>query len=161
MFGIGKKPRPSIPTVRFDRSRVTEEVKDDLWAAVQEFEDLPLGEEQSIYVAALEGISRGRDLAFIVSAITDLGVPQRRATEIARYLTNRSMSIMDTVRLVGLGIANARWLWSSACGVEGHKEADGRTYAPGSGLKIAGRTTFPGREFGCSCVGNAVVPGID
>lgn len=161
MFGIGKRHQPSIPTVRFDRSRVTETVKADLWTSIREFEDLPLGEERSIYEAALEGISRGRDLAFIAKAMTDRGMPQRRAGEIARYLTNRAMSIMDTDRLTTLGITKARWLWSGACGVEGHEAANGKTYDPRSGLKIAGRTTVPGRQPGCSCVGNAVVPGFD
>lgn len=161
MFGTGKNHRPSIPTVRFDRSRVTEAVKADLWAAVQEYDDLPLGEEGAIYEAALEGIARGRDLVFIARAMTERGISERRAGEISRYLANRAMSLIDSDRLVALGIAEARWLWSGACDVEGHKAANGRTYDPRSGLKIAGRTTIPGREPACSCVGNAVVRGFD
>jgi hypothetical protein len=161
MFGTGKDPCPSIPKVRFDRSRVTEAVKADLWTAVQEYEDLPLGEERAIYEAALEGISRGRDLAFIAKAMTDRGVSQRRAGEISRYLTNRAMSIMDRDRLMALCITEARWLWSGACDVDGHKAATGKTYDPRSGLKIARRRTIPGREPGCSCVGIPMVPGFD
>lgn len=161
MFGIGKKHRSSIPTVRFDRTRVTEAVKADLWTTVQEYEDLPVGEERAIYEAALEGISRGRDLGFITKAMTVRGMPQRRAGEIAHHLTNRAMGFIDTERMATLGITEARWLWSGACGVEGHKAANGKMYDPQSGVKIGGRTTVPGREPGCSCVGNPVVPGFD
>jgi hypothetical protein len=161
MLGFRKKRSITIRTVRFDAARVTEQVRADLWAAVLEFEDLPLGEERSIYEAALEGISRGRDLSTIAKAMIDRGMSRGRASQVSGYLANRATSMMDAAEMVRLGLERASWMWSGACTLERHQEANNEAYNPASGLLIAGRSTWPGREFGCSCVSRAIVPGFD
>jgi hypothetical protein len=116
---IGKKGRParSLPTVKFDASRVTQDVQDDLKATIRALSDI--GEEhfQAVYDAALESIKRGRDLGMLCRAISDLKLPgmtKARAADIARLLNNRATTLMTTQRQLDAGITRARWLYSGA-----------------------------------------------
>lgn len=159
-FTRGSAGKPSIPTVRFDPSRVTEAVRTDLRASLDEYEDLPVGKEQAIYDAALFSISRGGDLHSLCVMLIGMGVTKARAAQIARHFNFRASSIMAAEQQIKLGI-KAKWLWSGACIVEGHQAANGKTYDPRSGLKVGGYRTYPGRDHGCSCVANSVIPGFD
>jgi hypothetical protein len=163
-----------IPTVRFDASLVTESVKADLWKTIQEFEDLPAGEERAIYEAALLSISRGRDLYVLSVALVDMGVAKERAADIALMLNNRASSIMEADRKVALGITHAQWTYAGAPCFSGrspaaadrrrdaaHKAANGKLYPLATGMLIDGRHIHPGREPGCKCVSIVVVPGFD
>ena len=176
MFGFGKTKdgKPTLPTVRFDASRVTHAVRADLRERINEFEDLPYGEEQTIYDAALAAVTKGGALDILASTLTGMGVPSGRAAEIARYLCFRASEIMNVERSVALGLTEAKWSYSGApcystntptpaqCRQDAtHKAANGRRYPIPTGMLIDGRRTHPGMEPGCKCVSVAVIPGFD
>ena len=168
----GKKP--ALPTVAFDASRVTDGIKADLWAKVQELEDLPNGQQEAVYEAALRSVSRGRDLHVLAKALTEIGVPSARASEIAFYLNNRATSMMNIDRMLSVGITEAKWLYSGApcyCKYpptdadlrrdEAHKAANGNRFPLAKGLQTNDGWAYPGRELGCKCIANGIVPGFD
>ena len=176
MFGLGKSKdrQRTLPTVRFDPSRVTDAVKNDLWDRVQEFEDMPYGQEQAIYDAALASIVKGGALPILAGALTAMGVQRERATEISRYLWFRASAIMNVERMVALGLKEAKWRHSGApCYTRvtptqaqlhmdaAHKMADGKCYPILKGMLIDGRRTHPGMDPGCRCLSMAIVPGFD
>jgi hypothetical protein len=163
-----------LPTVRFDPQQVTETVKADLWANVQEFDDLPLGHEAEVYETALSSIQRGRDLYILSTHLIQLGVPKKRAFEISRYLNNRATSLMLIENWLKLGIDRANWLYSGAPCRSGrfptetdrqrdnaHKSANGTSYQISNGMMVNGKWTHPGREPGCKCVALPIIPGFD
>ena len=165
---------PTLPTVKFDASRVTEAVKADLWTSIQEFEDLPVGEEEAIYEAALRSISKGRALNILSDALIGVEVPKARAAEIAILLNNRATAMMAADRQLALGITEGIWRYSGAPCLSGrpqsdadrrrdqaHKAADGKRYRLAQGLLIEGRLTHPGREPGCKCFSKPIIRGFD
>jgi hypothetical protein len=94
---------------------------------------------------------------------------------VALSLNNRASSLMQVDQQSALGITEAKWLYSGApCFVSKHpapadelrrdaehKAANGKRYPLNEGLMIGGRLTYPGREAGCKCVANPVVPGFN
>lgn len=165
---------PTLPTVKFDASRVTDAVKADLWESIQEFDDLPVGEGEAIYQAALCSISKGRALNILSDALTGIEVPKARAAEIAILLNNRATAMMDADRQLALGITEGIWLYSGAPCCSGrlqndadrrrddaHKAANGKRYLLAQGLLIEGRLTYPGREQGCKCSSKPIIRGFD
>lgn len=176
MFSWGSKPGKSettLPTVRFDRSRVTEAVKADLWATIQEFNDLPYGEELAVYEAALRSIIAGHSLNIICDALVAMGVDRGRSAEISRYLNSRASSLMDAERLLKLGFTESEWLYSgAACYPPGepsdadryrdaaHKKVSGKRYPTAKGMLINGHRTHPGRDPECKCIAGPVIPGM-
>jgi hypothetical protein len=180
VFGwFSKEAKPStgsqtLPTVRFDSSRVKDHVKSDLWANIQELEDLPLGSEQAVYDAALRSILKGRALDILSKALVKLDIPTARASEITLLLHNRATAMMALDRQLALGLTKGKWLYSGAPCYStrqptttdlrrdaAHKAANGKIFPLIKGLVIDGRTTHPGREPGCKCVTNAVIPGLE
>jgi len=166
--------RSSIPTVRFDASFVTDAIRADLWERIQEFEDLPVGEEETVYEAALLGVTRGRDSHVLYKALTEMGMPTIRASYITRYLIQRSSALMDVARSRSLGLKEGKWLYSGAACYStnspsnaeismdaAHRAANGEVFRLDKGMKVNGQWTFPGLEPGCKCVTNAVVPGFN
>ncbi len=173
-FSKGREPehpaKHALPTVRFEASRVTETVKADLLASINEFEDLPVGEEEAIYEVALNSITRGRDLGMLAKALTELGVQKARAAYIASFLHNRATSLMQGERALASGLTEAKWTYSGAPCVTTnppieeelrrdalHKAANGKSYPIASGMLMDGRRVFPGREPGCKCIGSPIV----
>jgi hypothetical protein len=167
-------PRPSIPTVKFDASHVTMTIRADLWERVQEFEDLPVGEVQSVFEAAVMAAQRGRDAAHLFNALTNLGVSKSRASYISRYLLNRSTALMNVQRMRDSGITEGKWGYSgSPCWSANppspeerkidaaHSAANRQTFLLTKGMLINGEWTFPGLAPACKCVTIAVVPGFD
>lgn len=176
-FSKGGEPlpsKPTLPTVRFDSSRVKDHVKADLWASIQEFEDLPLGSEQAVYDAALRSIMKGRAFDILSRALVAMDVHKSRAAEITTLLHNRATAMMALDRQLALGITEGKWLYSGAPCYStrrpspadlrqdaAHKAANGKVFALTTGLVIDGRATHPGREPGCKCMANSVIPGFD
>ena len=176
MFGFGKTKhgKPALPTVRFDPKQITEAVRADLWARINEFEDLPCGQEKAIYQAALATVTKGFALDVLAQALIDMGVSKGRASEVTRYLANRASAIMNVERLVKLGSTKAKWGYSGApcyatrtpSAVQlhmdaAHKAASGKLYPIPDGMLINGRRTHPGMDMGCKCVSLFHLPGFD
>ncbi|MGK2911248.1 MAG: hypothetical protein ACSLE1_15815 [Sphingobium sp.] len=173
-FNGPTKAVPFIPSVQFDSARVTKEIRSDLWDRVHEFEDLPFGDERTVYEAALAGIIRGRDVGYITEALTDLGMGKDRSAYIALYLCNRSSSLMNTAQMLGHGITEGKWLYSGArCHAsnppsyvdrqmdEAHRSANDSVFSLKKGLWLDGSWQFPGMFPGCKCATNAVIDGFD
>lgn len=159
--------------MRFDASRVTSSIKGDLWTEVQRFEDLPYGEEQAIYDAALCSIAAGHDLSILSEALLQMGVDKRRSADISRYLNSRAATLMQIEQYRLLGIERGKWLYSGAACHNGdptpqdlqrdrdHDQASGRVYLLSKGMRIGNRYTHPRLEPDCKCVFGPAFKGID
>lgn len=162
----------SLPTVRFDSSRVTEAVKADLWTTIQEFEDLPYGEEKTVYKAAVRSLVAGHNLSILCDAMIQLGVSKNRAAQVSRYLNARSHTLMQIDQCLSLGYVQAIWLSGGVCydgqpteddlrRHQAHALANGKQYLLKKGLLVGHRHTHPGLEFGCKCVFGPAIKGVD
>lgn len=163
-----------IPVVRFDRKRVTKDVKADIRAAIDSMPEIPTQLRRHVYDLAIESISRGRDLGFLTKALLLAeipGVDKVNAARIARNLNNRATALMAKNRAMSDGIQEAKWRHAGVdCfrGIDGmesraasHAEANGKIYLIAEGLEIDGIHTWPGHEEGCICVSNLIIPGFD
>jgi hypothetical protein len=172
------KQRHSMPTVRFDPSRVTDSVKADLMQNIKLLKDVEKPYHQRIYDAALRSISAGRDVGGLTQAIRDMGITgmtNNRSAEISLLLNNKATAIIRAKKMTSAGIQHAIWLYSGAGCVRdprnpspeeqareaAHIAADGQRYEVAKGMFLNGRWTHPGWEEGCKCVCKAVVPGLD
>ena len=185
MFGFGKKGRKApapdavqaanrIPTVKFDPTRVTDTVLDDLKANIRALPEVGADNFETIYQAAFRAISVGGALNIIYAVLMDIdGMTKPRASDISRSLNSKAKAIMDTEQQTKLGIKYATWLYSGApCRVNpkepgggdqdaAHKEANGKPYLISKGMFLNGEWTWPGRNDGCKCVSKSVIPGLD
>lgn len=165
---FGRSPAPSIPTVRFDPSRVTDTVVDNIAATLTELNIVPERHWDAVFKTTVASVKRGRDLAMMCRALKGIGVSKRDAEHAARLVHCRASAIMKIDEWTRLGIAEAKWLWpgvdcilSDPDDVRGHREANGKRYRVEQGLLINGRYVAPGMDDGCRCVSNAVIPGVD
>lgn len=176
LFGAERAPDNvrGIPVIRFDGKGVTKEVKADIRAAIDNLPEIPTQLRPHVYDLAIESISRGRDLGFLTKALLLAeipGVDKANAARIARNLNNRATALMAKNRAMSDGIQKAKWLHAGPdCfrgmdGMEGraasHAQANGKIYMIAEGLEIDGIHTWPGREEGCICVSNLIIPGFD
>ncbi|MGA3304593.1 MAG: hypothetical protein ABSC26_01145 [Stellaceae bacterium] len=154
-----------IPTVSFDATKVTETVKTDLNQNLQAIQEIPSGDFEAIYDAALRSISVGRALDVLYQALMTLdGMSKRRAKEISLSLNNKATALMNAEQQERLGIKYAIWCYSGApCGERDstHKAANGKPYLVSKGMHLNGRWTRPGREDGCKCVSRSMIAGFD
>jgi hypothetical protein len=163
-----------IPTVKFDRSRVTKEVRKDVEDAIATLPEIPAQLRKWLFDIAIESISRGRDLFILADALRQSDIPDMdaaKAGDIAGFLNNRATALMRENERLKLGITGAKWLSPGApCfrtihGLEhlaqAHVEASGKIYEISKGLLIEGRPSWPGRDRGCICVSTSVIPGLD
>jgi uncharacterized protein with gpF-like domain len=172
------EPIYSIPTVKFDPKRVTEQIKADLTKNIRGTKEFDESHFDEIYDAALRAISRGGDLATLFNAIMELKLPnmtKQRASEMSRSLSFKATAVMDRNRQESLGIKWAIWVYSGApCQVNprkpsakdirqdaAHRAADGKRYEVAKGMLLNGRLTVPGREDGCKCASRSIIPGLD
>jgi uncharacterized protein with gpF-like domain len=180
----GKVPSPEeasrpdhIPAVKFDASRVTEEIELDIKKNIAVIEGIEPAHFDQIYNAALRSISGGRDLGILFKILTQMnidGMTKRRAEEIARSLNNKATVAINRERQKSLGIKYARWLYSGAPCLRNsqkptdedirqdaaHKAANGKQFDVNAGLFLNGKWTWPGQEDGCRCISRSVVEGF-
>jgi hypothetical protein len=107
MFGWGKKdrktppvgpekPANSIPTVKFDPTRVTDTVLADLKENIRALPEVGTNDFETVYQAAVRAISVGGVLNIIYAALMDIeGMPKRRAEDISRSLSFKANAIMN------------------------------------------------------------------
>ena len=172
------EPAYAVPTVKFDPKRVTEAVKADLKNNIKKIKEFDESHFDQIYDAALRSISRGRDLATLFNAIMELHLPgmtKRRASEISLSLNNKATALIHRNRQASIGVKYAIWVYSGApCQMNpkkpsakdirqdaAHKAADGKRYEVGKGMLLNGRLTIPGRDEGCKCTSQPIIPGLD
>lgn len=164
---LNRAPRRAIPTIQFDASRVTDEVRADIDATLRAALRIPAADFERVYQAALLGVSRGRDLFVITEALLACdGMDKGRAAAIARQVGNRATSLMDNERCLSLGITHAIWRYSGApCGDArldaDHKKLDGKKFSIRTGIPIGKRRTWPGQDEGCKCIQKSIIPGLD
>jgi uncharacterized protein with gpF-like domain len=185
MFGWGKKdhktppvgpekPANSIPTVKFDPTRVTDAVLADLKQNIRALPEVGANDFETVYQAAFRAISVGGALNIIYAALMDIeGMSKRRAEDISRSLNFKAKAIMDAEQQAKLGIKYATWLYSGApCRVnakqpgredqdEAHKAANGKPFLISKGMFLNGEWTWPGRKDGCKCVSKSMIAGFD
>lgn len=186
----GEKPNlvatPAVPTklsstlstVRFDPERVTDAVKTDLAMNIKNIKEFDQSNFGQIYDAALQSISRGRDLATLYNAIMGLNLPdmtKQKASQISTILNDNATALMNQNQQISLGIKYAIWMYSGApCHLDprkpsardvrqdaAHRAADGKRYEVAKGMLLNGRRTIPGREAGCKCASRSIIPGLD
>lgn len=166
------EPEHTIPTVKFDASRVTDAIKNDIWKNISLLE-IDREYVDRVYDAAIRSISAGRDLSVLHDTLMQLnigGMTKRRAGEIALFLNNRATALMNSQRQEVIGIKQARWLYSGApCEIDpkkptgqdaAHRAANGKLFDVSKGMLLNGKWTLPGAEPGCRCVSKSIVPGF-
>lgn len=162
-----------MPTVRFDPTRVTEAVKDDLWKNVLDLRGMNESQWTETYLAALRAVSAGGDLGSLLNALMLMnveGMTRRRAEEIARNLNGRAKALMDRERQSAIGITQAKWVQSGApCGADPknsaaltaeHVALNGKTFDPAIGMLSNGKRIWPGSEPGCKCFAKSMISGF-
>lgn len=154
-----------IPTVKFDASQVTDEIKADLRQNIDFIDLIPVEDRGDIYAAALETIVAGGNLPIVYQALLKInGMTKRRAGEIATSLNRKAQALMEVSRQKRIGIKDAIWLYSGApCDTNDaqHHAANGNRYSIDTGMRMKSGVTWPGREDGCKCVSKPVIPGFD
>jgi hypothetical protein len=171
------KPSHRIPTVNFDTSKVTHEVKAHTWENITLLENMEPKHFDQVYDAALRSISAGRDLSVLYNALLQMninGMTKRRAADIALLLNNKATALMSRVHQQSLGIKHAVWVYSGApCKTNlknptdqdirqdtSHRAANGKQFEVSTGMFLDGKPTWPGVEPGCRCVSRPVVHGF-
>lgn len=161
-----------IPTVRFDSSRVTKAVEDDVYGCLKALPDIPPEHLAPVYVASMDAVRAGGALNVIYDALLLIGLTKRRAKEIATYIGIRSSALMAREQSIKSGITYAIWRYSgvpclpkspSASDLRldaEHKASHGRRFKLAQGLRIGGVPAWPGQMLGCRCIARVLVPGI-
>jgi hypothetical protein len=169
-----EKPVNSIPTVKFDPTRVTGAALADLKQNIRALPEVGVNDFETVYQAAFRAISVGGALNIICAALIDIeGMPKRRAEEISRSLSFKATAIMNAEQQTKLSIKYATWLYSGApCRVNpkqpggedqdsAHKAANGKPFLISKGMFLNGEWTWPGRNDGCKCVSKCMITGLD
>ena len=167
-------PTFGLPTVKFDPSRVTDEVKTNIRKNVESINGLDPKDIDQVYEAALRSVSAGGNLFLLSNTIMQIGIDgmtKKRAGRIAGLLNNRAFAIIERNRQLALGITEAIWMYSGApCGLDpkkpgrldaAHRAANEKKYRVAKCMYLNKRWTWPGCEEGCRCTCRAIVPGIE
>jgi uncharacterized protein with gpF-like domain len=167
----------AMPTIKFDPSVVTKNVKADLRRNIELLDDLEKRHVKQVYELALRSIVGRRDLHLFCTELMNMdveGMTTGRAAEIGRCLSNKANAIIDRERQASLGITHAKWMYAnapcmrdpshpSAAEVQrdaAHCAANGTRFEVSKGLFLDGKWTWPGVEEGCKCVSRSVLPGL-
>lgn len=159
----------TIPTVKFDRRLVTQEVRRDLWATIEGLDEIPGEFKKRAYEAALVMVLRGRDAGHLADVLRGFrlnNLTDREIGELSIYLANRSTALIDKERLLSNGIRQAMWIYSGApcTGSDGldelHRRANGSIFQVANGLLLDGRHSWPGLERGCKCTTKPMISGF-
>lgn len=159
-----------LPTVRFDRSRVTDEVKHDLRESIASLREVGSNEIESIHQAAIASVQQGGNLFILSQAILkSKGMTRKHAGEIALALHNRATALMDRSRQLELGVEYAVWRYSGApCGYKedgfqhdaAHRNMNGKRFRLLEGAVVGKRHVLPGQDAGCKCDWTPIIPGL-
>lgn len=167
-------PLQGMPTVKFDPSTVSENVKANLRRNIESLNDLDKRHVRHIYEVALHSILMGFDAHLLYTEFSKIeGMPKERAGDITRSLHIKARVQIARERQCALGFTHAKWMYAHApCMVDpshpndaeirqdaAHKAADGKRYDLSRGLLVDGKWTWPGVEDGCKCCSRPIQPG--
>ncbi len=181
MWPFGKRAKVSpallempqrIPTVKFDPGRVTPAVEACILSTLKSIPELSGELAVRLYGAAIESVRSGRDLKVLRDSLTDIGLSQKEASEIALFVNNRASSVIQREEQISGNIKNAIWMHSGAPCVlrpkhstrsesnrnADHISVDGKQYDVAKGMLIRGKCVWPGEELGCKCFSRPVLP---
>jgi hypothetical protein len=162
----------SLPTVKFDRSQVTQAVCDEVRWQVDLLPDIDPNDRDFVYRAVLEAVLRGGDLGYSTRLLTTIGIPFGRAGQISREIGRRASWLMRQARMLNARIEYAKWLYPNAPCTRSrstapddvdaqqdrdHQAVNGKPFRIADGMLIRGRRVFPGCEPGCSCVAIPII----
>lgn len=141
----------------------TRAIKDILNASVEENTSL-IESIQEQYHTRIEGIvmrgySMGSSLDVIRKEMKKAqAITERRAGTIAGDQISKINSMVQSARLLEVGITHATWFHSHK-GVPrpDHLAADGRVYEIAEGCLISGEYLQPGQLINCRCVGRGIL----
>jgi hypothetical protein len=106
-----------MPTIEFDKSRLTRSVLADIESSVRELPEANPRNWARLYDIALRAIARGGDLHQLSTellAAKIAGLSRDRAAEISRLVWFRAKELMDRERQLAIGISQAIWNSSRA-----------------------------------------------
>lgn len=188
MFGIKKllknlvstdAPAPvgdsqkKLHTVKFDETRLTPKLKEQLKNYIATLELIEKKSEASVYSAALEALRRGRDANHLFTALMQIeGMQKGNASRITMLLLNRGTALMTLERYLSLGLTQATWVYAKAPCMHDfnnpsqadlkrdadHRKLDGKTFDIRTGVKVNGVYIWPSFEDGCKCTSKVVLP---
>ncbi len=106
--------------------------------------------ERVVWSAVLEGY----DVAALARGLHDrFGISPERARLIARTQCTMARSIIENAHRIELGLTAAVWICSTKHPSEPHHIAlNGRRYPLDAGVKLDGKSVWPGSEPGCFCM---------
>jgi hypothetical protein len=177
-IGLRATMRPSLPTVKFDKTRVTEAVRVEVRSCIERIEGLGNSQRQHLYGPALQCVLDGGNSHVLYEALNEFAratLSKAEMREIAVHVWNRANSVMDRERKASIGIEFATWLYSGAPCLPfvkhptqdfvnqdaAHKAVDGKRFRVSDGLFLNGKQTWPGWERGCKCTSKPILPGFD
>ena len=182
LFGYLKRPienastddfHPQMPTVKFDKSKLTPAVKAQLKKDISSFSEIGKKHQSKILSISIEAVSRGRDMHHLCKGLMEIdGMPSRNAHRITRLLINRSSALMEKEQRLSLGLTEATWLYAGApCMSDSsnpneadikrdaaHSALNGKAFDIRKGVLIDGTPTWPGFDEGCKCSSRAILP---
>jgi len=176
--GGNSQSSQAMPTVKFDSSTVSENVKTDLLRNIELLDDVEKIHVKPIYELALRSIVTGGDLHLFCTGLMNMNIERMtkgRAAEIGRALSNKAKAVINRERQAVLGITHATWMYANAPCMKdprhptdaevqqdsAHRSANGKKFEVGKGLFLDGKWTWPGVEEGCKCSSRVVLPGLE
>ncbi|MCD2177338.1 hypothetical protein [Rhizobium sp. C1] len=158
-----------MPTVKFDKSLVTADVKADLLATIKTLNEIPAEHVKAVYRIALSSIERGRDLYTFQTGMERLRLnhlDKRDISEIGLFLNNRATTLIDRNKCKEIGFKRARWVYSGAPCTgssfqdELHRTLNGTEFTIADGINVRGTAIWPGMERGCKCMSKSMIEGL-
>jgi len=167
-----------MPTVKFDPSTVSENVKADLRRNVNLLAGMEKKHIKPIYDLALRFVVGRRDLYSFCNGIMEIhieGMTRSKAAEIGLSLANKAKAMIDRERQASVGITHAIWTYANAPCMKdprrpspaevqqdaAHRAVNGERYEISKGLFLDGKWTWPGVDEGCKCVSRSILPGLE
>ena len=188
MFGIKKlltrlvgtdeqastEDQPSMmPTVNFDKSRLSPAVTAQLKKDIASFSEIGKKNEAKALACALDALGKGRNMHHLFTGLMAIdGMPKSSAHRITHLLVNRADAIMTVERRLSLGLTEAKWIYANAPCMHdptnpsqsdikrdaAHSALNGKTFDVAKGMVVDGVATWPGFDEGCRCVSRTVLP---
>lgn len=152
--------------VKFRPPKVTNAIRGDMRACVEVLDDVTPGQRAAVYDAVMSCVLEGRDHKLLtdrIQAATEM--TRNRAIAVGSWLVCRALASIDRDRQLENGIVEAKWRHSgSPCRGTStqdaeHSAANGKAYRIKQGMFLDGLWTIPGREAGCMCIAQPVIPG--